>query len=91
GTGTAGLLLTLSVVLLALLTAYIPTTHMSHFIGKYFAYHSIRWSDEPNLAGGKQEATIHELLSRPVTWSAPHINADGKKSWLDVTLEDQEK
>jgi nitrate reductase gamma subunit len=91
GTGAAGLLLALSVLLLALLTAYIPTTHMSHFIGKYFAYHSIRWSDEPNLAGGKQEATIHELLSRPVTWSAPHINADGKKSWLDVTLEDQEK
>lgn len=91
GTGTAGMMLTLSVVLLALLTAYIPTTHMSHFIGKYFAYHSIRWSDEPNLAGGKQEKEIQELLSRPVTWSAPHINADGKKSWLDVTLEDQSK
>jgi nitrate reductase gamma subunit len=91
GTGTAGMMLTLSVVLLALLAAYIPTTHMSHFIGKYFAYHSIRWSDEPNLAGGEQEGIIHDLLSRPVTWSAPHINADGKKSWLDVTLEDQEK
>jgi len=91
GDGTAGMLLVLSVVLLALLTAYIPTTHMSHFIGKYFAYHSIRWQDEPNLAGGKQEETIHELLSRPVSWSAPHINADGKKSWLDVTLEDQSK
>ena len=91
GDGTAGMLLALSVVLLALLTAYIPTTHMSHFIGKYFAYHSIRWKDEPNLAGGNQEKTIHELLSRPVTWSAPHINADGKKSWLDVTLEDQSK
>ncbi len=90
GTGAAAMMLALSVVLLALLTAYIPTTHMSHFIGKYFAYHSIRWSDEPNLAGGRQEETIHELLSRPVTWSAPHINADGKKSWLDVTLEDQE-
>ena len=91
GDGTGGLLLAMSVVLLALLTAYIPTTHMSHFIGKYFAYHSIRWHDEPNLAGGKQEETIHELLSRPVSWSAPHINADGKKSWLDVTLEDQTK
>ncbi len=91
GDGLAGTLLTLSVVLLALLTAYIPTTHMSHFIGKSFAYHSIRWSDEPNLAGGKQEKEIEELLSRPVSWSAPHINADGKKSWLDVTLEDQTK
>jgi len=91
GDGTGGLLLAISVVLLALLTAYIPMTHMSHFIGKYFAYHSIRWQDEPNLAGGKQEETIHELLSRPVSWSASHINADGKKSWLDVTLEDQTK
>jgi nitrate reductase gamma subunit len=89
--GTAGLLLTIAVVLLALLTAYIPTTHMSHFIGKYFAYHSIRWKDDPNLPGGKEEKVIEELLSRPVTWSAPHINADGKKSWLDVTLEDQNK
>ncbi len=86
--GAAGLLLALSVVLLAALVAYIPTTHMSHFIGKYFAYHAIRWQDEPNLPGGKQEKTIEELLSRPVTWSAPHIGADGKKSWLDVTLED---
>ncbi len=89
--GTAGLMLMLSVVLLALLVAYIPTTHMSHFIGKYFAYHSIRWKDDPNLPGGDQEKTIQELLSRPVTWSAPHIGADGKKSWLDVTLEDQDK
>jgi nitrate reductase gamma subunit len=86
--GTAGLLLMLSVVLLTLLVAYIPTTHMSHFIGKYFAYHAIRWKDEPNLPGGDQEKTIEELLSRPVSWSAPHIKADGKKSWLDVTLED---
>ncbi len=86
--GTAGLLLMLSVVLLALLVAYIPTTHMSHFIGKYFAYHAIRWKDDPNLPGGDQEKTIEELLSRPVSWSAPHIKADGKKSWLDVTLED---
>lgn len=91
GGGTAGLLLTLSVMLLALLTAYIPTTHMSHFIGKFFAYHAIRWSDEPNLAGGHQEKTIEELLSRPVSWSAPHIKGDGEKSWLDVTLEDQSK
>ena len=91
GDGTGALLVTVSAVLLALLVAYIPTTHMSHFIGKYFAYHAIRWSDEPNLPGGKQEKVIEELLSRPVTWSAPHIGADGKKSWLDVTLEDQSK
>jgi len=88
-TGAAAVLPVVSVILLALLTAYIPLTHMSHFVGKYFAYHAIRWSDEPNLAGGKQEKTINELLQQPVTWSAPHIKGDGKKTWLDVATEDQ--
>jgi nitrate reductase gamma subunit len=87
GGGTAVLLLSLSVVLLSLLTAYIPTTHMSHFVGKYFAYHAIRWRDEPNLPGGKQEKKIHELLNQPVSWAAPHIKGDGKKTWLDVATE----
>ena len=81
----------ISAILLALLVAYIPLTHMSHFVGKYFAYHSIRWADEPNLRGGKQEKVIHELLDQPVSWSAPHIQGDGKKTWLDVATEDQKK
>ena len=89
GSGTGVLLLMLTVVLLSLLTAYIPTTHMSHFVGKYFAYHAIRWRDEPNLRGGEQEKTIHDLLNQPVSWAAPHIRGDGKKTWLDVATEDQ--
>jgi len=88
--GAAALLLLLSVVLLSLLTAYIPTTHMSHFVGKYFAYHSIRWKDEPNLQGGKEEKVIEELLSRPISWSAPHIKGDGKKTWLEAATEEPE-
>jgi nitrate reductase gamma subunit len=89
--GTAGLLLTLSVGALAILAAYIPMTHMSHFIGKYFAYHAIRWRDDPNLRGGKEEAEIKELLEQKVTWAAPHIKGEGKKSWLDVATEEMEK
>jgi nitrate reductase gamma subunit len=81
----------LSVVLLSAITAYIPLTHMSHFVGKYFAYHAIRWHDEPNLRGGKQEKSIQELLNQPVAWAAPHIKGDGKKTWLDVATEDQTK
>jgi nitrate reductase gamma subunit len=88
--GTGALLLLLSVVLLSLLTAYIPTTHMSHFVGKYFAYHSIRWKDDPNLQGGKEEKVIEELLSRPISWSASHIGGDGKKTWLDAATEEPE-
>jgi nitrate reductase gamma subunit len=91
GTGAAVILPTVSAILLAMLLAYIPLTHMSHFVGKYFAYHAIRWADEPNLPGGKQEKVINELLSRPVSWSAPHIGGDGKKSWLDVATEDPKK
>jgi nitrate reductase gamma subunit len=86
--GTGALLLLLSVVLLSILTAYIPTTHMSHFVGKYFAYHSIRWKDDPNLQGGKEEKVIEELLSRPISWSASHIGGDGKKTWLDAATEE---
>lgn len=91
GTGAAVILPSVSAILLAMLVAYIPLTHMSHFVGKYFAYHAIRWADEPNLPGGKQEKVINELLNQPVSWSAPHIGGDGKKSWLDVATEDPKK
>jgi nitrate reductase gamma subunit len=91
GSGTGVLLLMLSVVLLSLLTAYIPTTHMSHFVGKYFAYHAIRWKDDPNLPGGKEEKVIEELLNRPISWSAEHIGGDGKKTWLEAATEEPEE
>jgi nitrate reductase gamma subunit len=88
---TGSVLVLASAVLLSLLVAYIPLTHMSHFVGKYFAYHAIRWNDEPNLPGGAQEATIQEALGRPVSWSAPHIKGDGKKTWADVATEEIEQ
>ena len=95
GTGMETLLPAITIVLMGLLVAYIPLTHMSHFVGKYFAYHSIRWNDAPNLAGGKEEETINELLKQPVSWAAPHINSDGKKSWAEVAtqipLEEKQK
>jgi nitrate reductase gamma subunit len=91
GAGLEALLPSISAILLAMLVAYIPLTHMSHFVGKYFAYHAIRWSDDPNLAGGDEEPVIHELLNKPVSWSAPHIGGDGKKTWLEAATEDQKK
>lgn len=80
-----------SVVLLGALCAYIPLTHMSHFVGKFFAYHAIRWNDEPNLKGGHEEAQIQDLLGKKPTWAASHIKADGKKNWVDVATEDMRK
>jgi nitrate reductase gamma subunit len=71
-------------ILCGMLAAYIPYTHMSHFIGKYFTYHSVRWSDEVNLRGGRIEAKLMEYLTYRPTWSAAHMTADGKRTWADV-------
>jgi nitrate reductase gamma subunit len=74
----------LGVVLSSALAAYIPYTHMSHFIAKYFTYHSVRWDDRPNVRGGSIESTMAEYLTYRPTWSAAHVGADGKRNWLDV-------
>ncbi len=73
------------VVMGSLLVAYIPLTHMSHFFTKWFMYHDIRWSDEPNVVrGGPIERKLLKSLNYPVSWSAAHIGGDGKKNWVDV-------
>lgn len=66
---------------------YMPITHMTHFFMKYFTYHSVRWDDEPNLQGSNIEKRIAEQLNYPVSWSAPHIGADGKKTWVAIATE----
>ena len=78
----------IELVLTVLLIAYIPMTHMSHFFLKWFTWHQIRWDDEPNKVGSKIEKKIMEQVQYPVSWSAPHINADGKKNWVDIATED---
>ena len=77
-------LLETGVVLGALLTAYIPLTHMAHFIAKYFTYHSVRWSDEPNWNNSKLESKIAECLVYRPTWTAPHVGGDGVKTWAEI-------
>ncbi len=74
----------LTIVLAALLVAYIPLTHMSHMFMKYFIYHSVRWEDEPNLKGGRLEAAILNNLGFKPTWAGPHIASDGKKTWAEI-------
>ncbi|NOZ87338.1 MAG: hypothetical protein GXP49_13930 [Deltaproteobacteria bacterium] len=78
-------------ILSLLVLAYIPLTHMSHFFMKWFTWDKIRWDDEPNLPGSKLEKRIQAALAYPVSWSAPHIKGDGKKSWVDVATEEIEK
>ncbi|RJP24097.1 MAG: nitrate reductase [Candidatus Omnitrophota bacterium] len=84
-------LLGLEILLAVVLIAYIPMTHMAHFFLKWFTWHKIRWDDEPNRIGGAIEQKIIEQVQYPVSWSAPHINADGKKNWLDIATEEIEK
>ncbi len=74
----------LEIALASVLAAYVPLTHMSHFFTKWFMYHDIRWGDEPNLPGGRMERKIARVLQYTVSWSAPHIRGDGKKTWADV-------
>ncbi|MGE5361291.1 MAG: hypothetical protein ACM3NQ_19920, partial [Bacteroidales bacterium] len=71
-------------VLACALVAYIPLTHMAHFIGKYFTYHAVRWDDAPMDARGRLARRIAASLATCPTWSAPHIGADGTKTWAAV-------
>ena len=71
-------------VLASALAAYIPFTHMAHFIAKYFTYHAVRWDDRVNLRGGGMEATLAEYLTYRPNWAAAHMGADGKKNWAEI-------
>jgi nitrate reductase gamma subunit len=75
--------LTAGMMLGSLLLAYIPMTHMSHFIAKYFTYHAVRWDDHPNTRGRFDRRMAVYLGYRP-TWSARHVGADGVRTWADI-------
>jgi nitrate reductase gamma subunit len=72
------------VLLCALLAAYIPMTHMAHFIGKFFTYHSVRWDDAAVAKSPEIAVKLAGYLAYRPTWSAPHVAADGRRSWADV-------
>ncbi len=74
----------LNVIFTLFFILYLPFTHMTHFFTKYFIYHNVRWEDAPNVSGSKMQKEIEKLLNQPVTWAAPHIGADGQKTWLAV-------
>ena len=78
-------------VLTLVFLAYLPFSQMIHFVAKYFTYHNVRWDDEPLTPGGRLEREVLELLKQPVTWSGPHLNADGKKNWVDIVCEEDQR
>jgi len=71
-------------ILCAALVAYIPMTHMSHFIAKYFTYHNIRWDDVPLIRARKLAEEIARYLSYRPRWAAPHVMADGRRTWAEI-------
>jgi nitrate reductase gamma subunit len=73
-------------IIFAIFIIYLPFTHMTHFVGKYFTYHKVRWQDDPNVRGGKMEKEIAEVLSHKLTWSAGHIKAGA--SWAEAASEE---
>ena len=66
------------------LLAYIPMTHMSHFIAKYFTYHTVRWDERGNAAGGTIAKKMAEYLTYRPTWAAPHVGANGERTWAEI-------
>lgn len=77
-------LLIAGIVLASALAAYIPFTHMSHFIAKFFTYHSVRWDDSPNLRNHALEMRIAEYLTYRAMWAAPHIAARHGRTWAEI-------
>jgi len=77
--------LALGILIAFALLAYIPYSQMAHFIGKYFAYHHVRWDDKP-LRGSNLEKRFAKNFELSPTWSAPHILGDGKRTWAEVAL-----
>lgn len=79
-------LLAVQLWILILLLIYFPFTHMTHFVGKYFTYHKIRWEDEPNVAGGKIEKAVSAALGYRINWSASHIKSGA--TWAEAATEE---
>jgi hypothetical protein len=65
-------------------------THMSHFIAKYFTYHSVRWDERANVRGGSIEKRMAGYLMYRPTWSAPHIGA-GDRTWAEIATSNPAK
>jgi nitrate reductase gamma subunit len=68
---------------------YLPFTHMTHFVGKYFTYHKVRWEDHPNIKGSDLEKRVNEALGYRINWSAPHIKTGG--TWAEAATATEEK
>jgi nitrate reductase gamma subunit len=72
----------LHITIFSLFLIYLPFTHMTHFVMKYFMWDKVRFEDEPNLRGSAVESKVAKVLNYTQNWSAPHIQT-GKK-WSET-------
>ena len=73
------------IMLFSLFLIYLPFTRSTHYITSFFAFFGVLWGDKPNLRGSEMEKDIKEVLDKPITWSAPHIQPI--KKWSDIATE----
>lgn len=74
--------------ILAFIFVYMPFTHMTHFVSKYFTYHKVRWEDEPNIRGSHIEKAVQKALGFNISWEASHIKGS---TWAQAATEEGSK
>ena len=62
---------------------YLPFGHILQIFFRY--YQHLRWDDVPCRKGSAIERKVQEHLTRPINWSAPHIQSG--KRWGEVIAE----
>jgi nitrate reductase gamma subunit len=75
-------LVAVHLILLGIMLIYIPVSKMSHYVGKFFAFHKVLWDNDPNKQGSEVNARLKRSQAEPPknTWSAPHIETSPKNS-----------
>lgn len=68
-------LVVVHLIALAIMIVYIPASKMSHYVGKFFAFHKVLWDNDPNHKGSKvnEQLVRQSKGAKPATWAAPHI------------------
>ena len=65
----------------------VPAANMAIQNTDLFIAFGVRWDDRAMTPGSPLEKEVTELLQQPVTWSAPHLGADGEKNWVDIVTD----
>ncbi len=73
----------LHLAIIAFFLAYFPFTHMTHAFMKFFTWHQVRWDDRASIHDPQASAALAGNLERQASWSAPHMNGQGK-SWSQI-------